>query len=126
MNALTFTALLNKSEQPPSHLSAPASPESPSLHAILDYVLLNAAALLYVCGRAKDWKDGVRIARESLQSGSAKAAFEGFRDTSKKAMGEAIDSKLVEDDGGTAARNGDVKSWFHSQRESTLAIETKE
>jgi len=116
LNALTFDAIISNTDQAPSHLSAPASAESPSLPAILDYVLLNAAALLHVSGRATDWKDGVRLARESLASGGAKAAFEGFRDTSKQAMGEDVDVKIVEDDGGVAAKNGYVKAWLRQNR----------
>jgi len=123
---LTFTAILEGATEPPSHLSAPASAESPSLTSITDYVLLNSAALLHVSGRAKDWKDGVRIARESIESGGAKAAFEGFRDASKRAMGEDVDFKGVEDDGGVAARNGDVKSWLQMKKDGTLTPTKKE
>lgn len=126
LNALTFTAILEGATEPPSHLSAPASAESPSLTSITDYVLLNSAALLHVSGRAKDWKDGVRIARESIESGGAKAAFEGFRDASKRAMGEDVDFKGVEDDGGVAARNGDVKSWLQMKKDGTLTPTKKE
>ena len=46
--------------------------------AILDFVLLNAAALLVCAEKAKDWKDGVRLARESINSGSARKALDGF------------------------------------------------
>ena len=123
---MTFTAILEGASQPPSHLSAPASPDSPSLTSITDYVLLNSAALLHVSGRAKDWKDGVRIARESIESGGAKAAFEGFRDASKRAMGEDVDFKEVEDDGGRAARNGEVKSWLRMKKDGTLTPTKKE
>ncbi|WVQ95670.1 anthranilate phosphoribosyltransferase [Kwoniella sp. CBS 9459] len=115
LNALTFEAIMSNSA-PPSHLSAPASPDSPSMQAILDYVLLNAAALLHVSGKATSWKDGVRIAREAIESGGALAAFEGFRDASKKAMGEHVDVMAVEDDGGVAAKNGFVKSWLAQKR----------
>ena len=124
LNALTFETILANSTQPPPHLSAPAGPDSPSLPAVLDYVLLNAAALLHVSGRAKDWKDGVRLARESLASGGAKAAFEGFRDTSKQAMGENVDIKIVEDDGGVAAKNGFVKAWLRANRKDDSAPST--
>jgi anthranilate phosphoribosyltransferase len=118
LNALTFQAILSGSTAPvPAHLSAPASPDSPSLQSITDYVLLNSAALLHVSGRAKDWKDGVRLARESLESGGARTAFEGFRDSSRRAMGERIDVKVVEDDGGVAAKNGEVKSWLKANRD---------
>ncbi|OCF33646.1 anthranilate phosphoribosyltransferase [Kwoniella heveanensis CBS 569] len=115
LNALTFQAIMSNSAAP-SHLSAPASPDSPSMQAILDYVLLNAAALLHVSGKASSWKDGVRIAREAIESGGALAAFEGFRDASKKAMGEHVDEMAVEDDGGVAAKNGFVKSWLKQKR----------
>jgi len=47
-------------------------------NAVLDFVLLNAAALLVCSEKAKDWKDGVRIARESIKSGSARKALDGF------------------------------------------------
>ena len=116
LNALAFHALVDGGDQPPAHLSAPAGPDSPSLQSIRDYVLLNAAALLHVSGRATDWKDGVRLAQESLVSGGARAAFEGFRDTSKRAMGEDVDFKVVEDDGGVAAKNGFVKAWLRQNR----------
>jgi anthranilate phosphoribosyltransferase len=84
------------------------------MSAIYDYVLLNAAALLYVSGRASSYIEGVRIARESIESGGAKAAFEGFRDAGKRAMGE-LQSLVVEDDGGVAAKNGEVKSWLQNK-----------
>lgn len=46
---------------------------------ILDFVLLNAAALLVVSGIASDFKDGVSRARESISSGKAKSVLESFR-----------------------------------------------
>ncbi|KAI8092958.1 anthranilate phosphoribosyltransferase [Halteromyces radiatus] len=46
---------------------------------ILDFVLLNAAALLVVGGVASDFKDGVNKAKESIQSGKAKSVLEAFR-----------------------------------------------
>ncbi|OXC68514.1 anthranilate phosphoribosyltransferase [Cryptococcus neoformans] len=115
LNALTFTSIL-RSSAPPAHLSSPPSPDSPSYAAILDYVLLNAAALLYVSGKASSYKEGIELARESIESGGAWAAFEGFRDASKKAMGEYVDVKTVEDDGGVAAKNGAVKAWLTIKR----------
>nr|ODN96159.1 anthranilate phosphoribosyltransferase [Cryptococcus depauperatus CBS 7855] len=115
LNALTFTSIL-KSTSPPAHLAYPVSPDSPSYPSILDYVLLNSAALLYVSGRASSYKEGVTLARESLQSGGAWAAFEGFRDASRKAMGEYVDVTVVEDDGGVAAKNGAVKAWLKLNR----------
>ncbi|WWD20755.1 anthranilate phosphoribosyltransferase [Kwoniella shandongensis] len=118
LNALTFNSILSPhTTQPPSHLSSPVGPDSPSFAAINDYVLLNAAALLHVSGKAASYKEGVAIARESIESGGAKLAFEGFRDASKKAMGEHIDQIIVEDDGGVAAKNGTVKAWLKARRD---------
>jgi len=52
--------------------------ELPEDNAVQDFVLLNAAALLVCAEIAKDWKDGVRIARESINSGNARKALDGF------------------------------------------------
>ncbi|KAG8904362.1 Chromatin structure remodeling complex protein sfh1 [Tulasnella sp. 403] len=52
------------------------------MDAIKDFVLLNAAALLVVAGLAQDWKDGVRLARQSLESGKAWEAFCRYREWS--------------------------------------------
>lgn len=46
---------------------------------ILDFVLLNAGALLVVSSIATDFKDGVAKARESIRSGNAKRVLESFR-----------------------------------------------
>jgi anthranilate phosphoribosyltransferase len=46
--------------------------------AVLDFVLLNAAILLVCAEKAADWKDGVRLARESISSGNALQALQGF------------------------------------------------
>jgi anthranilate phosphoribosyltransferase len=43
-----------------------------------DAVLLNASAALCVAGRAADLRGGVRLAAESLDSGSASAVLERF------------------------------------------------
>ena len=50
----------------------------PEGNAVLDFVLLNAAALLVCVEKAKDWKEGVSIARESIRSGDARKALDGF------------------------------------------------
>lgn len=50
----------------------------PEGDAILDFVLLNAATLLVCAEKANDWKEGVALARESITSGQAKKALEGF------------------------------------------------
>ena len=47
---------------------------------ILDFVLLNASALLVVSGIATDFKDGVAKARQSIKGGNAKKVLESFRD----------------------------------------------
>lgn len=44
-----------------------------------DLVLVNAAAALVIAGRAADWKAGVAIAEESIDSGAARAALEALR-----------------------------------------------
>jgi anthranilate phosphoribosyltransferase len=75
-NAATFTRLLN---------SGGAVPED--LEAILDFVLMNASALLVVAGVAKNYKEGTEIARKSVLSGSAWRALELFRDEGHKAAG---------------------------------------
>lgn len=46
---------------------------------VMEWVLMNAAALLVVAGVAVDGVDGVRLARESVASGRAREALETFR-----------------------------------------------
>lgn len=58
--------------------------ELPEENPILDFVLLNAAALLVVSGVATDFKEGVIKARESIRSGKAKSVLESFRDETSK------------------------------------------
>jgi anthranilate phosphoribosyltransferase len=121
LNALTFKSLLTPSSQsiPPAHLSSPASVDSPSIMAIYDYVLLQSAALLRVSGRAKDYKEGVAIARETIESGAALRAFDGFKKASQEAMevGDAVSA--LEDDGGVAAKGGEVMAWLKRNRTSS-------
>ncbi|KAK7204866.1 glycosyl transferase family, a/b domain-containing protein [Myxozyma melibiosi] len=59
--------------------------ELPEGHPILDYVLLNAGALSVVAGKAKDWKEGVELARKSINEGGAKKALEAFVSATAKA-----------------------------------------
>ncbi|HET9849574.1 MAG TPA: anthranilate phosphoribosyltransferase [Candidatus Dormibacteraeota bacterium] len=47
-----------------------------------DVVLLNAAAALLAAGRARDWKDGLAKASESIDSGGAKQALNRLVETS--------------------------------------------
>lgn len=56
------------------------------LRPVLEFVLMNASALLVVAGVAVDYKDGVRLARESIASGAAWKALETFRDVGRTAM----------------------------------------
>lgn len=46
---------------------------------VVDFVLLNSSAALVIAGVAKDFKDGVRLARESILSGRAKKVLDEFR-----------------------------------------------
>jgi anthranilate phosphoribosyltransferase len=46
--------------------------------AVLDFVLLNSAALIVLSGKAESYKEGVRMARESIKSGEANRIFEEF------------------------------------------------
>lgn len=52
--------------------------EVPDGDPILDFILLNAATLMVCAEKAKDWKDGVRLAKESIKSGSARRALDEF------------------------------------------------
>jgi len=73
-NAETFKRLLTSGEMIPD-----------ALIPVLDFVLMNAAALLVVAGRAGDFKEGTEMARESITSGKAWAALETFRKVSREA-----------------------------------------
>ena len=58
------------------------------LKLVLDFVLMNAAALLVVAGAAPDYKAGVRMAREAIVSGGAERALAGFvQETRAEAQG---------------------------------------
>lgn len=49
------------------------------------FVLLNAAAALYVSGRARDLSDGVRLAAESVDSGAALRTLDALIEASREA-----------------------------------------
>jgi anthranilate phosphoribosyltransferase len=49
-----------------------------------DVVLLNAGAAIYVSGRAETIEEGVRLAEESIASGGAVKALEGFVHTTRR------------------------------------------
>jgi anthranilate phosphoribosyltransferase len=55
----------------PSPTPTPDSGVKSKPQALLDFVLLNASALLLVAGLAPDYPCGVRMARESIESGRA-------------------------------------------------------
>ena len=73
-NAATFKTLLTSGDKIPEQLLP-----------ILDFVLMNASALLVVAGIAYDYIEGTKLARESIVSGKAWKALESFREAGKKA-----------------------------------------
>ncbi|GJE92511.1 anthranilate phosphoribosyltransferase [Phanerochaete sordida] len=73
-NAETFKLLLT---------SGAAIPEK--LKPVLDFVLINASALLVVAGVAKDYKEGVALALDSITSGKAWKALDQFREAGRLA-----------------------------------------
>ncbi|KAI0292839.1 anthranilate phosphoribosyltransferase, TrpD [Multifurca ochricompacta] len=77
-NAAVFKALLTSGYNVPKHLTP-----------ILDFVLLNAAALLVIAGVADSFRDGVSLAREAITSGKAWRALETLRDHGLKESVEA-------------------------------------
>ncbi|TFY64821.1 hypothetical protein EVG20_g5825 [Dentipellis fragilis] len=72
-NATSFRLLLTSGDEIPEHLLP-----------ILDFVLINASALLVVANIAKDFEEGTRLAMESVTSGAAWKALETFRDEGRK------------------------------------------
>ncbi|RKO83112.1 glycosyl transferase, partial [Blyttiomyces helicus] len=50
----------------------------PHDHPVLNFVLLNSAALLFVSGKVATLPEGVEAARESIRSGKALDALERF------------------------------------------------
>ncbi|KIY43354.1 anthranilate phosphoribosyltransferase, TrpD [Fistulina hepatica ATCC 64428] len=76
-NARTFEHLLHRSG---------GAPVEPDLKPVLDFVLINASALLVVAGIAKDYKEGTRLALESVVSGKAWEALQIFREQGEKAV----------------------------------------
>ncbi|KAJ9099596.1 hypothetical protein QFC20_005662 [Naganishia adeliensis] len=126
LNAETFKALLQPGSPAPAHLFSPADPvTSPSMDAIRDFVLLNAAALLKTSGRVATYTDGVTLARESLESGAAWRAFQGFVEASAEAMRSGGGAVEPEDDGGVAARGGTVEAWLHHEQPKKREAEDK-
>jgi anthranilate phosphoribosyltransferase len=72
-NAATFKTLLTSGDMVPEQLVP-----------VLDFVLMNASALLVVAGIADDYIEGTKLARESIISGKAWKALETFREAGKK------------------------------------------
>ncbi|KAG8690617.1 anthranilate phosphoribosyltransferase [Ceratobasidium sp. 395] len=86
-NAQILIDLLNPASPnytPPTYdiVPTPSTTTNPTVNrqAILDFVLLNASALLVVAGLADDYPSGVRLARESIASGRAWAALQEFKE----------------------------------------------
>lgn len=52
-------------------------------HPIVDYILLNSAALAVVGGLCNSWDEGVRLAQDAITSGRALQALEDFKLTLK-------------------------------------------
>lgn len=73
-NAETFKKLLTSGHNIPEKLMP-----------VLDFVLLNASALLLVAGVAKDFKEGAKLARSSVTSGKAWEALSIFREAGRQA-----------------------------------------
>ncbi|KAJ7760474.1 glycosyl transferase family, a/b domain-containing protein [Mycena metata] len=74
-NADTFKKLLTSGKDVPE-----------SLKPVLDFVSMNASALLVVAGLAEDYAHGARLAVESITSGKAWAALETFREAGEKTV----------------------------------------
>jgi len=72
-NAASFETLLSSGSDLPKDMIP-----------LLDFVLLNASALLVVAGVAGDFVEGAKLARESVVSGRAWAAFKRFRDAGRE------------------------------------------
>ncbi|KAG6850205.1 hypothetical protein H0H93_016384 [Arthromyces matolae] len=70
-NAATLQRLLTSGKTIPEELQP-----------VLDFVLINASALLVVAGLAKDYKEGTAMALESIVSGLAWSSLETFRKSS--------------------------------------------
>ncbi|EKM48965.1 uncharacterized protein PHACADRAFT_265950 [Phanerochaete carnosa HHB-10118-sp] len=73
-NAETFKVLLTSGAAIPDRLKP-----------VLDFVLINASALLVVAGIAKDFKEGVALAQDGIVSGKAWKALDMFREAGRLA-----------------------------------------
>ena len=79
-NAETFRELLTSGNQLPEKLVP-----------TMDWVAMNASALLVVAGIAQDFSEGARLAKESITSGRAWEALTIFRETQQKAASVSYD-----------------------------------
>lgn len=77
-NAETFKLLLSSGADIPERLKP-----------VLDFVLINASALLVIAGVAKDFKQGVALAMESVTTGKALKALDVFREAGRLAADKA-------------------------------------
>ncbi|CAN3376963.1 hypothetical protein DIURU_001735 [Diutina rugosa] len=59
-------------------------------HPLVDYILMNSAALAYVAGIADDWKHGVELAKDSISSHAALNSLETFKQAVAEVEPEAI------------------------------------
>jgi anthranilate phosphoribosyltransferase len=76
-NAETFKVLLTSGELVPEKLKP-----------VMDFVLINASALLVVAGKAQDYKHGVKLALESVVSGKAWQALQAFKEEGERTLAE--------------------------------------
>jgi anthranilate phosphoribosyltransferase len=74
-NAETFRKLLTSGKEIPE-----------ALRPVLDFVLMNASALLVVAGIARDYVHGTSLALESITSGQAWSALQTFQEAAEKGI----------------------------------------
>ncbi|CEL56864.1 anthranilate phosphoribosyltransferase [Rhizoctonia solani AG-1 IB] len=102
-NAQMLIDILNPntpSHSPTESVPAPANGVTSDPGAILDFVLMNASALLVVAGLAPDYPTGVKMARESISSGRAWEALNEFRERDRARANGGVGGALTEELGG--------------------------
>lgn len=67
------------------------SGEIPHDHPVENFVMMNAAALLVVAGKADNEQHGVELARAAIKSGAARAALQQYKDLAVAAVKEEED-----------------------------------
>lgn len=60
------------------------SVKSAEVHPLINYILMNSAAVAVVAGLCDTWEEGVELARESISSGHAALALETLKDSISK------------------------------------------